>query len=418
MMLALTYGAAPSIAVGQPARLQQELYNCLDEVQRRKPWLSHKRPERWAALVMSDNTRNFYGRSAGAVEERYLASVFGTFRAAVEEHLPMTVINDWNLNAADLAGYRVLVLPNTACLDDAQVAAVEQYVREGGGLVASLDVSLFDEFGNPRENFALAQVLGIDYRGLPESSVADSAAQEELDVNFARSIGPDYWEKRKNVFDFQQDPESLLNRGKMKTYVGAESVTFKGPALRVAPRGDAAATIATLRAKTAGAAAFPGVVTRAYGKGRVAYFAAGLDAGYYLYAYPYQRLALAHAITWAAGAGPPVEVEAPMCVHATLMRQTKDGQRLLVHLFNDVNTTAQHALPTDDVPLREEALPIHDLRVTFGPEYRFARIHLEPEGRTLAMERGASGTTVVVPRLDVHAIVVGELAEGPRGAGR
>src|SRR5471032_3095818 len=103
---------------------------------------------------MIDNTRNFYGRSAGRVEERYMASVFGTFRAAVEEHLPMTVINDWNLTSADLARYKVLILPNTACLDDAQVAAIEEYVRNGGGLVASLDTSLFDEFGTPRENFA------------------------------------------------------------------------------------------------------------------------------------------------------------------------------------------------------------------------------------------------------------------------
>ena len=81
-----------------------------------------------------------------------------------------TVINDWNLNAADLAQYKVLVLPNTACLDDAQVAAIEQFVRNGGGLVASLDTSLFDEFGNPRKNFALGDVLGVDYRGLPDAA--------------------------------------------------------------------------------------------------------------------------------------------------------------------------------------------------------------------------------------------------------
>src|SRR5204862_4970959 len=170
MMLALTYGAAPSIAVAQPPNLQPDLYRCMDEVTRRKPWLTHKSPEPWAALVMSDNTRNFYGRSAGQVEERYLASVFGVFRAAVEEHLPVTVINDWNLNAADLARYKVLILPNTACLDDAQAAAVEQYVRGGGGLVASLDTSLFDEYGNPRKDFALGSVLGVEYRGLPDSA--------------------------------------------------------------------------------------------------------------------------------------------------------------------------------------------------------------------------------------------------------
>jgi hypothetical protein len=406
MLLALTYGAAPSIAVGQPANLQQELYHCLDEVQRRKPWLTHKSPEPWAAMVMSDNTRNFYGRSPGQVEERYLASVFGTFRTAVEEHLPVTVINDWNLNPADLARYRVLILPNTACLDDAQVAAVEQFVRSGGGLVASLDTSLFDEYGNPRKNFALANVLGVEYQGLP----AVAAGKEALDVNFAQAIGPDYWEKRKNVFDFKQDPASLLNQGRMKTYVGDQPVTFKGPALKVVSKDPSARVLATLRPKSVeGAPPFPGVISRNYGKGRVVYFAAGLDSGYYLYAYPYQRLALRHAIDWAASAPQPVRVEAPMCVHASLMRQTKAGERLVLHLFNDLNTTAHHALPADDVPLREETVPIHDIQVTFAPSYRLGKVHLEPEGKTLPVKKTPQGSTVTVPRLDVHSMVVAEL---------
>ncbi len=407
MMLALTYGAAPSIAVAQPANLQQELYDCLDEVGRRKPWLTHKSPEPWAALVMSDNTRNFYGRSAGRVEERYMASVFGTFRATVEEHLPVAVINDWNLTAADLARYKVLILPNTACLDDAQVSAVEKFVSDGGGLVASLDTSLFDEYGDPRKNFALGAVFGVEYRGLPDTA----AGKEEIDVNFAKAIGPDYWEKRKNVFDFKQDTASILNQGRMKTYVGDQTVTFKGAALRVAVTDKTAKILGTLRTKSvAEAAEIPGVVSRTHGKGRVVYFAAGFDSAYYLYAYPYQRLAIRHAITWAASAPQPVVVEAPMCVHSTVMRQAKGGaERLIVHLFSDLNTTAHHALPADDVPLREEVVPIHDIRVTFDPRYRLRRVHLEPEGKDLTIKKTPEGTNVIVPRLDVHAMVVGEL---------
>lgn len=412
MMLALTYGAAPSIAVAQPANLQDELYAMMDAVQARKPWLTHKRPEPWCGLVMSDNTRNFYGRASGLVEERYLAAVFGAFRAVVEEHLPTTVLCDWNLNSDDLAKYKVLVLPNTACLDQTQVAAIEAFVRAGGGLVASLDVSLFDEFGAPREDFALAKVLGANYRGLPPAGEG-TPQPAELDVNFAKSIGPDYWEKRKNVFDFQQDPASLLNQGPMRTYVGEQSVTFKGPAVRVAPA-EGAQTIATLRAKTAGSETMTGVITHEYGQGRVVYFAGGLDAGYYLYAYPYQRLALKHAIEWAAGSPPPVRVEAPMCVHSTVMRQAarppvSDGDRLIVHLFNDVNTTGQHALPVDDVPLREETLPIHDIRITFAPQYPIERVRQEPGGEELPMTKTDQGTVVTVPRLEVHTLVVAEL---------
>lgn len=407
MMLTLTYGASPSIAVIQPKNLQQGLYDCMDEVQRRKPWLTHKSPEPWAALVMSDNTRNFYGRSAGQVEQRYLANVFGAFRAGVEEHLPLNVINDWNLNAADLARYKVVILPNTACLDDAQVSALEQYVKNGGGLVASLDTSLFDEFGDARKNFALANVLGVEYRGLPSES---RNTKEEIDINFAKSIGPDYWEKRKSIFDFKQDTASFLNQGKMKTYVGDESVTFKGAAVKVALKSANAKVLGTLRTRTEGAKQMPGVVTHTFGKGKVVYFPAGFDSAYYLYSYPYQRLVLRSAIDWAASAPLPMAVEAPMCVHATLMRQTKNGERLIVHLFNDLNTTAHHALANDDVPLREEVVPIRDIAITFAPHYAIRRVHLEPAGKDLEIRNTAAGARVTVPRLDVHAMVVAELA--------
>jgi hypothetical protein len=395
MLLALTYGASPSIAVAQPKNLQQELYNCMDEVQRRKPWLTHKSPEPWAALVMSDNTRNFYGRSPGLVEKRYMASVFGVFRTAVEEHLPVTVINDWNLNAAELARHKVLILPNTACLDDAQVTAIEGFVKQGGGLVASLDTSLFDEYGDPRANFALGDVLGIDYRGLP----VVPAGKDEIDVNFATSIGPDYWEKRKNIFDFKQDPASFLNKGKMKAYVGDQAVTFKGGAVRVGVKDKTAKVLGTLRARSvSGGSEFPGIIAHSYGKGRVVYFAGGFDSAYYLYSYPYQRLALRHAITWAASAPQPVVIDAPMCVHATLMGQKKGGaERLIVHLFSDLNTTAFHAQPKDDVPLREEVVPIHDIQITLRPEYHIRKIHLEHSGDagfwSLAAVPGEDSTT-------------------------
>ncbi|MDB5311495.1 MAG: Beta-galactosidase trimerization domain protein [Gemmataceae bacterium] len=407
MMLALTYGAAPSIAVAQPPRLQTELYRCMDEVQRRKPWLTRKQPERWAALLMSDNTRTFYGRDPGRVEDRYLASVLGSFRACVEEHLPVTVVNDWNLNPADLAKYKVLILPNAACLDDRQVKAVDEFVRNGGGLVASLDTSLFDEFGTPRDNFALAGVFAADYRGLP--TVAP--VKEDLDVNFAKAIGPDYWEKRKNVFDFRQDVNSFLNVGRMKTYVGPELVTFKGPAVRITPRPGAKA-VGTIRGKTPDAPELTGVLTSTHGKGRVVYLAAGFDAAYYLYSYPYQRLVLKHAARWAADTAPPVEVAAPMCVHSTVMRQSP-GQKdqLVVHLFNDLNTTGGHALPVDDVPLREEVIPIADIRVTFRPDYRIRRVRLQPEGKELEVRATPAGSEVTVPRLDIHTMVVAELGE-------
>jgi len=402
----LTYGVAPSIAVAQPARIQDEMFRSLQEVQRRKPWLMHKQPERWAAMVMSDNTRTLYGRSAGQVEERYLANVLGTFRACTEAHLPVTIINDWNLTPQDLAQYKVLILPNTASLDDRQSAAIADFVKNGGGLVASLDTSLFDEFGTPRKNFALAEVMGVDYRGLPDATPID----RNVDVNFALSIGPDYWEKRKNSFDFRMVANTFLDQGTLQRYIGLEPVTFKGPAVRVATRADAK-IVGTIQSKTAiPGQDSPAMISHTYGKGKVVYFAAGLDAGYYLYSYPYQRLALERAIRWVAPIEAPVKVVAPMCVYSTTMRQPNGkGERLITHLYNNLNTTAGHAFPNDDVPLREEVIPIRDITVSFRNDYRIRNVRQEPEGINLPIERTPTGMKVAVPRLEIHTMVVAEL---------
>ena len=85
--------------------------------------------------------------------------------------------------------------------------------------------------------------------------------------------------------------------------------------------------IGTLRGRGAEPAPdMPAIVTNEYGQGRVVYLPAGFDAAYYQYAYPYQRLVLAHAVRWAAARPPCVTVTAPMCVHASMMRQENDAR--------------------------------------------------------------------------------------------
>jgi len=97
-----------------------------------------------------------------------------------------------------------------------------------------------------------------------------------------------------------------------------------------------------------------------------------------------------------------------MCVQMNAVRQKKDGERLIVHLFNDVSTTAGHGHPAEEVPLREEVLPIHDIAVTFRG-YAIKRVHLEPAGIDLKVQKGEGGVAVVVPKLLTHAMVVAEL---------
>src|SRR5262249_8901078 len=143
-------------------------HTVLREVGRRRRWLTRTTPLPWAALLVSEQTRQFYAYKD--IADRFLPHVYGAFRAATEEHLPLTLLNDWDVDAKALARYRVVVLPSAAALSDAQVDALRRYVRGGGGLVATGESSLCDELGRPRAGFALADLFGVDYRGRPKGA--------------------------------------------------------------------------------------------------------------------------------------------------------------------------------------------------------------------------------------------------------
>ena len=152
----------------------------------------------------------------------------------------------------------------------------------------------------------------------------------------------------------------------------------------------------------------PAAVLRTFGKGRVAYFAAAIDAALWSYAYPYQRRLLARALEWSAAKPAPIAVTAPMCVQATYFTQAEEaGRRSIIHLFNGLNTTANHGLPATEVPLREEMVPIHGIEVRFN-EQAPRSFHLEPGNRTVQRRQDGRVTAVELPPLEIHALLVGE----------
>ena len=98
-------------------------------------------------LVRPEHTPAYRGSDA---EAHYR----GAYRALVEGHLPFDVLAaGWLAEKAergDLAQYRAIVLPNAACLDDRQLAALDAHVEAGGGLVATHETAQFDAAGAAR----------------------------------------------------------------------------------------------------------------------------------------------------------------------------------------------------------------------------------------------------------------------------
>ena len=125
------------------------------------------------AVVFSRYTQDNYGRSDPY--GRYVDAVRGYYCALLEAHIPFDVLSDKFLDAARLAQYAVLVLPNTACLTDAAVTAITAFVAGGGTVVGTYEAGRYDELGTLRAGAPLAEMLGGNY-GAQRSKLQSSYA--------------------------------------------------------------------------------------------------------------------------------------------------------------------------------------------------------------------------------------------------
>ncbi len=401
---AMTNGSFTPVA---GAAGKEATYATLREIAKRKPWFVRLKQEPWAAMLVSEQTRQFYAH--GNIMERWLSHALGVFRMAMEEHLPLTLITELDLRPEILDKHRVLILPNTACLSDAQVKTIRAYVQRGGGLVATCETSLCDELGHSRGDFALKDLFGTSYEGRP----LVPQPKHDLDANFAIVINDQYWAQRGNAgtFRFADFSDSIFATDpRLKQLVLHGQASFKGPMIRPGAF-QPPMKPAILYFPDGSRDAFPVAANGEQGKGRVVYFAAGIDAANYSYGYPYQRVVLSRAVRWAAREAFPIEVKAPMCVQSTFWRQEDDkGKRLIVHLWNGLNTTSDHGQQDVETPLREEAVPIHGIELTLRG-VKFSRIHWEPGGTPIEPRTEGDLTVLTVPPVAVHSAAVIELAE-------
>jgi hypothetical protein len=102
-------------------------------------------------------------RAFAAVEfnpSKVLPSTMLAEQTLIQAKIPFDIIFDAHLK--DLSKYKVLVLANQDALSDEQVNLVRAFVMNGGGLVATEETSLRDDWRRRRERFGLADLFGLD----------------------------------------------------------------------------------------------------------------------------------------------------------------------------------------------------------------------------------------------------------------
>lgn len=290
-----------------------------EEVERAEDWMTDAQPVRYAALLYSKRSRTFYGRNE---PQPYMLAYLGAYKALLESHIPFSTVTDRSLTTEELLKYKVLVLPDAACLTDQQVVAIRDYVLQGGHLVATHKTSLLTEFGDVRSDFALADVFGASYLDTisgPLHSVPLSYLKVKRETPVTRGIAIDL---------------PLVHRdSQLKVRAAADDQDVPA-AVIVYAREEANRVSHYWDPPMDRDSRYPAVVTSETSGGRVVYFPGRPDAIYAQWGHPEYKRMLINAVEWATEYDrSPLIVEAPISVEATLQEQP-DRARTLIHLVN------------------------------------------------------------------------------------
>ena len=113
------------------------------------------------ALLISSPTKNLYQNGN---TKRYVDGYIGWGEALTEVHIAYDAIASTQLNSNTLKKYSVLIMPNAAFLSKKETNILHEYTKAGGTIIATYETSLYDETGLKRKNFALSDVLGVNYK--------------------------------------------------------------------------------------------------------------------------------------------------------------------------------------------------------------------------------------------------------------
>ncbi len=317
-------------------------------------------PDAKVALVFSWATRKYFreGRMDWSQE------LDGWSRVLIEEHIPFEIVVAEKVTSSEnLARFDLVILPNLAHVDDAFCAAVTAYAKSGGRVLATGEVSLGDEKGFPRPDFALGELFGITRKGAKEGAF---------------------------YMDGSMEPEPAA--GTLQQVATSGEVLTRH--IATDPAGSVAGYMDPFPMKPT---EWPLAVTKTVGDGQVLYIAFGLGRYYALQHLVHARDRMAQYLDRILPQR-QVTVKAPRSLEVTVWRQ-RTPERLIIHLAN--RTAMAH-----DMPRIHEIPPLCDVTVELANPFRASSVTCR--GASVSTVNEVDALRMHIATLDVYAALVVE----------
>ena len=363
-------------------KVVEDIYNWDYRFER---YLRNEEPLARVAMVYSQQTAAFYGGEGARqkVEEHTL----GFYHALIEARIPFEMAHDRLLDPAHIDRFKVLILPNIAALSDVQCNQLREYVRRGGSLVATFETSLYNEWGDRRENFGLADVFGARYKGHVQGPMQNSYLTVEKEATG----------KYHPILTGLEDAERIIN-GVYRVDAEPTRKTSNVPLTLVPSYPDLPMEEVYPRVPKTD---IPGVYLGESGKSRVVYFPWDIDRTFWEVMCVDHGKLLRNAVQWAAAEEQPVTVTGPGVLDVTLWRQ-KDS--MTVHLVNLTNPMMMKGPYREVIPLGQQRVCV---RLPEGN--RAKKVHLLVSHQPPQVAERDKSVEVIVPSIGLHEVVAIDL---------
>jgi hypothetical protein len=325
---------------------------------------------KYAALVVSQRTRDFHGDP-----EAMWRSVEGFNEIQNAGHLLTDVIFDDSLTAERLAPYPLVLLPGVSCLSNSECDSLRQYVRAGGTVVATTDTSLYDEWGNRRSGFALADMFGVEFASAgPDGTQVLLPRTEELRAALGRVVA--LAASSTVVRLAGSEPAEVLFAASSRRNLGGFSL-----------------------ARDPLDSPIPAITRKRYGRGSCIYL--GADFGQAFLRHRLPQVARAVHFLERQAAQPQLEFRAPKVLEVAAV--SRGSNQMLVHL---VNCTALGTLNRNDSDTGYgEMAALANIGI-IANQGKLKRATSELDGRPFQID----GNTVTIPEVGYDEVVRLELA--------
>jgi hypothetical protein len=326
---------------------------------RNEKYLRQEAPLARVAMVYSQQTATFYGgdRARSNVEDHTL----GMYHALIEARVPFEMVHDRLLEPDQINQFKLLILPNIAALSDQQCAQIRAYVTRGGSILATHETSLYNEWGQRRTDFGLADLFGVSFTGQVEGPMQNSYLRLERD----RTTGQAH-----PILAGLEDAPRIINgvwRVEVEPRARFQSTPLTLipsypdlPMEKVYPR-QPHTNLSQVFLRQIPVMGEPGILPFSPSNpqpatpGRIVYFPWDIDRVFWEVMCVDHGLLLRNAVEWAVNEEKPVTVAGPGVLDVTVWRQ-KDS--MTVHLVNLTNPMMMKGPFREFIPLSEQKVRV------------------------------------------------------------